>query len=158
MFRKMLRIKQQLSNEECKMVLAQSLRGVLSVIGDEGYPYGIPLNHWYSEKEGKIYFHCGKEGHKIDSIRACPKASFCTWDDGVVPEGQWYKRFRSVVVFGKIELVQDEEKIREICKEITNKFPTEPDYFEKESKSALSRTLCLSLTIEHMTGKIVNEA
>ncbi len=46
MFREMLRIKQQLTNEECISILKQEPRGVLSVFGDEGYPYGMPLNHY----------------------------------------------------------------------------------------------------------------
>ena len=42
-------------------------RGVLSVLGDDDYLYGMPLNHYYCEEDGKIYFHGGKSGHKIDS-------------------------------------------------------------------------------------------
>ena len=58
MFRPMRRFKQQISDEECKEVLTSEPRGVLSVLGDDGYPYGIPMDHWYSETDGKLYFHC----------------------------------------------------------------------------------------------------
>ena len=74
MFRGMRRFKQQISNEECIRILKEQPRGVLSLIGDDGYPYGIPIDHWYSEKDGKIYFHGAREGHKIDAIRSCDKA------------------------------------------------------------------------------------
>ena len=57
MFRKMRRFKQQLEEEECREVLRQQKQGVLSLLGDGGYPYGIPMNHWYSEEDGTIYFH-----------------------------------------------------------------------------------------------------
>ena len=66
MFRKMRRFKQQITDEECKQILIEEPRGILSMIGDDGYPYGIPLSHWYCEEEGKIYFHGAKEGHKIE--------------------------------------------------------------------------------------------
>ena len=56
MFRGMRRFKQQISNEECIRILKEQPRGVLSLIGDNGYPYGIPIDHWYSEKDGKIFF------------------------------------------------------------------------------------------------------
>ena len=49
MFRKMRRFKQQLSDEECIAGLRSETRGVLSMLGDDGYPYGIPMNHWYCE-------------------------------------------------------------------------------------------------------------
>ena len=43
MFRKMRRFAQQISDEKCIEVLKTQPRGVLSVIGDDGYPYGIKL-------------------------------------------------------------------------------------------------------------------
>ena len=70
MFRQMRRFKQQISEDECKEVLKNEPRGVLALMGDDGYPYAIPLSHWYSEKDNKLYFHCAKEGKKLDSINA----------------------------------------------------------------------------------------
>lgn len=66
MFRPMRRWKQQLSDEDCIAILKNEPRGILSVLGDDGYPYGIPMNHWYCEADGKLYFHGAKTGHKID--------------------------------------------------------------------------------------------
>ena len=77
MFRKMRRFKQQITDEQCIKVLKNAKRGVLSLIGEDGYPYGLPINQWYCEEDGKIYFHGAKEGHKIDAIKACDKVSFC---------------------------------------------------------------------------------
>ena len=68
MFRKLLRRKQQLSDSDCIEILKNEPRGVLSVMGDDGYPYGLPIDHWYCEENGKLYFHCGKIGHKLDAI------------------------------------------------------------------------------------------
>ena len=67
----MRRFKQQVSEEACIEVLKNTKRGVLSVIGDDGYPYGMPINHYYSQEDGKLYFHGAKAGHKIDAIKAC---------------------------------------------------------------------------------------
>ena len=69
MFRELLRKNKQLSQEECVELLKNETRGVLSVIGDEGYPYGMPMNHWYNEDDGAIYFHCGNVGHRLDALR-----------------------------------------------------------------------------------------
>ena len=81
MFREMLRKKQQLSQEECIEILKKQLRGVLSVIGDDEYPYGMPMNHFYCEEDGKIYFHGSKMGHKIDAMKRHNKVSFCVYDE-----------------------------------------------------------------------------
>lgn len=158
MFREMRRFKQQIPNEECIEILKSEPRGVLSVLGDEGYPYGIPLDHWYSESDGKLYFHGAKEGHKLDAIAKCDKASYCVMDKGYRKEGEWALNIHSVIVFGRIREVTDIEKKKEICTCLCRKFTDDEAYLEKEMKNAFLRVCCLELDIEHMTGKLVNEA
>ena len=158
MFRKMRRFKQQISDAECIEILKNTKRGVLSLIGDDGYPYGIPIDHWYCEADGKIYFHGAKEGHKIDAIKACDKASYCVYDEGYRKEGDWALNIKSVIIFGRITLVEDEEKAKEICTAITRKFTDEEEYLQKELTNALPRVQCLEMAPEHMTGKLVNES
>ena len=158
MFRAMRRFRQQISKEECIRVLREQPRGVLSMIGDDGYPYGIPLDHWYSEEDNKLYFHCAKVGHKIDAITACDKVSYCVMDEGFRRDGEWALNINSVVVFGRMRIVEDEEKKREICTNLVRKFTDDEAYLEKELASAFPRVNCLELAIEHMTGKLVNES
>ncbi|MBR5400392.1 MAG: pyridoxamine 5'-phosphate oxidase family protein [Treponema sp.] len=100
MFRPMRRFKQQINDSECKEILKNEKRGVLSLLGDDGYPYGLPMSHLYSEEDNKIYFHCAKEGHKIDAIKNYDKASFCVYDSGYRKEGEWALNINSVIVFG----------------------------------------------------------
>ncbi|MBQ7146333.1 MAG: pyridoxamine 5'-phosphate oxidase family protein [Lachnospiraceae bacterium] len=158
MFREMRRFKQQISEEECIRILKEQPRGVLSMIGDDGYPYGIPLDHWYSEEDGKLYFHCAKVGHKIDAIHACNKVSYCVMDEGYRKEGEWALNINSVVVFGRMHAVENEEMKRQICTNITRKFTDDEAYLQKELTNAFPRVHCLELTIEHMSGKLVNES
>lgn len=158
MFRQMRRFKQQISEDECKEVLKNEPRGVLALVGDDGYPYAIPLNHWYSEKDNKLYFHCAKEGKKLDSISKCDKVSFCVMDEGYRNEGEWALNIKSVVAFGKMRIVEDEEKKKEICINLTRKFTDDEDFLEHELTNAFPRVCCLEIEIEHMTGKLVNES
>ena len=116
MFRKMVRFKQQLPEEECIGILTKQLRGVLSVLGDEGYPYGLPINHYFCPEDGKLYFHSGKTGHKIDAMKACDKASYCVYDEGFRKEGQWALNIKSVIVFGRIRFIEDHQEALEICR------------------------------------------
>ena len=157
MFREVARKKQALSHEECLDILKKAPRGVLSVIGDDGYPYGTPINHLYCEEDGKIYFHGGKKGHKIDAMRACDKASFVCTDGGKKAEEGWWLRFRSVIVFGRIEFVEAPAVIDRVVRRITKKFIEDENYFQQELLEAGERTLVFALVPEHMTGKTVNE-
>ena len=158
MFRQMRRFKQQITDAECKEILKKEKRGVLSLLGDDGYPYGLPLSHFYSEEDNKIYFHGAKEGHKIDAIKNYDKASFCVYDSGYRNEGEWALNINSVIVFGKIRLITDEDLARKICTKLVLKFTDDKDYLEKELTNALPRVQCFELEIEHITGKLVKEA
>lgn len=158
MFREMRRFKQQITEEECIRILKEQPRGVLSVIGDGDYPYGIPLDHWYCD--GKLYFHCAKTGHKLDAVRKHDKVSYCVMDEGFRKEGDWALNIKSVVVFGRVRVVDDEEddlKVK-IATGLCRKFTDDEEFLQKELTNALPRAAFLELTPEHMTGKLVNES
>ncbi len=157
MFRKLARIKQQLPQAECIDILKAEPRGVLSVLGDDGYPYGMPLNHYYCEADGKIYFHSGKTGHKVDAIMREKKVSFCVCDQGVREDGDWALTFRSVIVFGKIEIVEDYDRIIEISRALSHKFTQDEAYIADEVEKHGKHTLCFALVPEQICGKRVHE-
>ena len=157
MFRKMRRFKQAVSEEECIRVLINEKRGVLSLIGDEGYPYGIPINFYYDEADGRIYFHCAGEGHKIDAIKNCPKACFTVWNTGFKKDGDWAWNVTSVIAMGQAELVSEKDIIYDKVRRLALKYyPTEKEVNEEMDKAA-DRVHLIALNIEHMTGKLVNE-
>ena len=158
MFREVARKKQSLSEERIITILKTEKRGVLSVMGDEGYPYGVPINYWYDEKNGKIYFHSGKTGHKVDAIKSHNKVSFCVYDEGYQNEGEWSLNISSVIVFGKMRIVEDYDKAMEICRSLSLKYTSDLSYIEDEIKKFGKVTLCYELCPEHITGKIVNES
>ena len=157
MFRKMRRFKQELTKEECVKLLKSQPRGVLSLLGEDGYPYGVPIDFWYNEADGKLYFHGAREGHKVDAIKACDKASFCVHDEGWRVEGEWPLHFRSVIVFGRIAPVTDAAATLTVCRRLAEKFTDDAAYIEGEIASAKERVLCLALTPEQMTGKQITE-
>ena len=160
MFREMRRFKQQITEEECIQILTKQPRGVLSMLGDDNYPYGIPLDHWYCEENGKLYFHCAKTGHKLDAVREHDKVSYCVMDDGFRKEGDWALNIRSVVIFGRIRVVDDadDELKRKIATGLCRKFTDDEEFLKKELANALPRAAFLELTPEHLTGKLVNES
>jgi len=158
MFREMLRKKQALAEEECIEILKSELRGVLSVLGDDDYPYGMPINHFYCEQDGKLYFHGGKQGHKIDALKKHDKASFCVYDAGFRREGEWALNIKSVIVFGRIEFVDDQDTVYRLSEELSRKFTDDDTYIKREIEQAGPRTLMFALVPEHITGKIVNES
>ncbi|MBQ3615955.1 MAG: pyridoxamine 5'-phosphate oxidase family protein [Anaerotignum sp.] len=158
MFRPMVRKKQQITEAECIEILKQEPRGVLAVLGDEGYPYGLPIDHWYCEEDGNLYFHSGMKGHKVDAMKKHDKASFCVFDEGYRREGEWALNIRSVIVFGRIQIMEDQEKAMEIVRKLSYKYTSDTEFIEKEILQSGAHTLVFALVPEHMTGKLVNES
>ncbi len=152
MFREMKRKERQLSTELTEKILNKCTSGVLSVIGDDGYPYGVPVSYAYSD--GRIFFHCAKEGHKVDAIKNNPKVSFTVIaQDDVIPE-KYGTDFASVIAFGKASFVEDPEEMLWSHISIIEKYSNEYydggiEYFNK-AKAAMRM---VKIDIEHITGK-----
>ena len=160
-FRPMRRAKQALSEDEIREVLRSARRGVLSVTGDNGWPYGVYVNPFYDEESGKLFFHGGKIGQKIDALRRDPRACFTVIDEGAHDASRppaWALTFRSVVIFGRVEFVDDHEAALDICRKLCRRFPMDEDAIEKEIQLAGAAVLVFALVPEHVTGKRVHEA
>jgi nitroimidazol reductase NimA-like FMN-containing flavoprotein (pyridoxamine 5'-phosphate oxidase superfamily) len=118
----------------------------------------MPMNHWYNEADGKIYFHCGKSGHRLDALRKCNKVSFCTYDRGYCEYGDWALHVKSVIVFGTIAIVEDMETIADISRKLSYKFTQDEEYIQNEIDKYAKATLLLRLTPEHICGKQITES
>ena len=158
MFRELQRKNKEILRDECVELLINEKRGVLSVIGDEGYPYGMPMNHYYNPLDGCIYFHCGRSGHRIDSIVKCNKASFCVFDEGTKNDNSWALDVKSVIVFGSVEIINDAEAVADITRKLSLKFTDDNEYIDAEIENYLNNTVLLKLVPKHMCGKLVHEA
>lgn len=153
MFRPMRRSRQALGVDACREVLSRGASGVLALLGDGGWPYAVPLSYAFDGE--KLYFHCAREGHKLDAIRREARASFCVVDrDEVAPE-EYTTYFRSVIAFGRVRVVEDEAQKRAAIELLARR------YFPQDSaenrRRAIEREwagLCiLEMDIEHMSGK-----
>ena len=158
MFRKMRRSPQALSREEMIDLLNTETRGVMSVQGDDGYPYGFPINHYYDEEANKLYFHGANFGHRVDAVKRDPKVSYCVYEGEYQVEGDWAKYVKSVIVFGKAELIEDQDEVCRISRLICDKFPCPQEYVEYEISKDAPRTMVVAIDIEDMNGKLVHEA
>ncbi len=157
MFREMRRKAQQVSREECISILQLEKRAAFSVIGDDGYPYTVPVNYYYDAEDGRIYFHCAKEGHKHDAIRSCDKVCFTVWhEDGIEP-GSWWYHVTSVVAFGRAELLIDNKLKEEKLRKFGMKYFPEIQMLDEEMAQSAQRADVVAITIEHMTGKHIRE-
>ncbi|MGH4138004.1 pyridoxamine 5'-phosphate oxidase family protein [Clostridium sp.] len=156
MFREMRRKKQLLSKEETIKILQSCTSGVLGVTGDDDYPYTVPVSYAY--KDGKLFFHGAKEGHKIDSIKRNDKVTFCVIEKDEVIQKTFTTHFRSVSVFGRARILKEDDERKYAIKSLVEKYS--PDYIEKgqrEIESEWNRVCLFEVKIEHITGKAAIE-
>jgi len=158
MFRELARKNKQLDTTECLALLRNETRGTLSVHGEDGYPYGMPMNHYYHDADGCIYFHCGKSGHRLDALMKNNKVSFCVCENGHKEANSWALTVRSVIVFGKVEIIDNMDTIITITEKLSRKFTQDETYIQNEIQQYASGTLLLKVIPEHICGKVVVEA
>ena len=159
MFRPMVRQNKQLTKDVCIQILRQQNRGVLSVNGDDGYPYSAPINHYYNPDDGCLYFHTGRrtDSHRTESLRASDKVCYCVTEPGKPIPGDWALFVRSVVVFGRVEIIDDVEQILPVCAALSRQFTKDEAFIQKELDRFARGTYLLKLTPEHICGKQVEE-
>lgn len=157
MFRPIRKKKNQISDEAAKELLRTSRRGVFAVNGDDGYPYAIPINFLYDEDAQKIYFHGSRAGHKVDSLRACDKVCFTVYGNETIKDEPWAPYMQSVVVFGRCRLLESGEESLALVKRFTMKYYPDESLVDIEIAEGGKAVQMYEITIEHYSGKEVQE-
>lgn len=152
MFRELRRKKQLLSEQETLRVLEEGKTGIVGVLGDDGYPYTVPIN--YVSLEDKIYFHSAKKGHKIDAIAKEPKVSMTVVEKDDVVSREFTTYFRSIQLFGKAYVVGDEAERNVAFRALCEKFSgADLDRYEEIMSKEAAAAAIVRIDIEHITGK-----
>lgn len=153
-FRPMRRSQQQMDDSENRRVLTKMTSGVLALqVGNGGYPYAVPLS--YVLHDNVLYFHSAVEGHKIEAVKRCGKASFCVIEQDQVLAEKFTTAYRSVIVFGDVCIVQDEAERRLALKLLAEKYSPGVSQAKVNNniETGLKRVAILRFEIIHLTGK-----
>uniref|UniRef100_A0A7C4Q4L6 Pyridoxamine 5'-phosphate oxidase family protein n=1 Tax=Bellilinea caldifistulae TaxID=360411 RepID=A0A7C4Q4L6_9CHLR len=151
MFRTMRRSRQALTPQEMAAVLERRTNGVLACLGDEGYPYAVPLSFVFFN--GKIYFHSAKVGHKVEAITKYPKVSFAVIDEDRVLSEKFTTCFRSVIAFGKARIVEGNEYRQALAALVEKYAADQPEEAKRNEINQCAQAVIIGIEIEHMTGK-----
>lgn len=157
MFRPIRRKKKEISTEAAKQLLRTERRGVLAVCGDDGYPYAIPINFYYKEETGKIYFHGARAGHKADALQKDDKVCFTVYGNESVREEAWAPFVQSAVVFGRCRVIEDQEQAIALVRELAGKYYPDAVLIEEEIAHAGKAMRMYEITVEHLSGKEIQE-
>lgn len=140
-----------ISLQEAVDILRSGEYGVLSMMGVEGYPYGLPVNYVY--ENDVLYIHSAPEGHKLDAIRRDPKVSFVVVGKTTVQPDKFTVLYSSTIVFGRASEVEAAER-REALMAFIRRYSSDflekgTDYVERSADEAA----IIRIDIDHISGK-----
>ena len=140
------------SEAEAWAILQEATWGVLSTVGPDGWPYGVPLNHVVVE--GRLYAHAAATGHKLDNLAGEPRASYCAVAEAEVRPAALSTRYASAILFGRVRLVADKAERLRALRALGERFaPGETEALEASLTREGPRTAVLRLDPERITGK-----
>lgn len=157
MFRPCRRKNRIISDEAAKQLLASEKRGVLAVNGDDGYPFAFPVNYFYDQDHEKIYFHGAKAGYKVDALKKCDKVCFTVYGNDHYEEGDWAPYVQSTIVFGRCHLIDDAEITESRVRELAEKYYPDKAEIDAEIAKSIKAVQLYEITIEHLSGKQIQE-
>lgn len=142
-----------LTVEESFSLLERGVFGTLAVMDGSGWPYAIPLS--YVVMDGRLYFHSAAKGRKVEALAACDKVSFSVVGDvEAVYTKDFTTWYESVMVFGRVSLVEDEQEKFRSLEELARKYlPEHMDKADQDIRRSISRTYVYRLVPELVTGK-----
>ncbi len=145
------RADRELPREESCLLLAEAEYGVLSTVGADRLPYGVPIS--FCMVGDDIYFHCATEGRKLDNLRHNPQVSFCIVGNTRVLPAQFGTEYESAIVSGTAEEAFADEKQRALegllKKYCADHIPQGLDY----TRNLIDKTKVLKVAITTVTGK-----
>lgn len=118
-------------NQQINDILKNGKYAVLSLCKDNE-PYIVTLSYGYDEKTNSLFFHCAKEGMKMDFISVNPLVCGTIIEDGGYIKnecGHWYK---TLIFRGKMEIVSDLEEKMKGMKIILNHLEDNTQIIEKK--------------------------
>lgn len=152
MFREITRKNQVLEKDMVEKILETETWGVLSLIGDGDYPYGVPVNYAYCD--GKIYFHGAMKGHKFDAMVKHDKVSFTVVSEDSIVEKEYTTAYSSVILFGRVACLEGEERKEALIKMTDRLAPHVDHKINVDTVDKCRSAAVFAITIEYMQGKV----
>ena len=133
--------------------LRQGKNAIIAMCRQEE-PYIVTLSYGYDEGRKALYFHCAQDGLKMDFIKANPNVCATVFEDDGFVAGRCKYRYRSLVIRGRMSIVDSADERRSGMDTVMRQFKYETEPAEHAAiNEALARITVLRLDIEEITGK-----
>ena len=151
----MRRIDREIQNREEILDVLNRCDTVRIAMYGEQYPYVVPVSFGMEDKDDKaiVYFHCAKEGLKVDLLKENPYV--CIEGDIFIKVETTVHgitaRYESVIGFGKCELISDPDELKHGLKVLLDHYA----YYDYPLDHCMgfNHMYVGKITLEKITGK-----
>ena len=152
MIHDMRRIDRELGETEARAIMARADHGFLATIGEDGWPYAVPLNHVLDSD--LLYVHCALSGHKLDNIAHEERVSYCAVASATIIPEQVTTHYESAIAFGRASRVEDAAEKRHALELLGRRFCADfPEQVAEEIRKDGPKTTVVRIRVERITGK-----
>ena len=119
-------------------------------------PYLVTMNYGYDEERNALYFHCAREGQKIDFIVANSRVCATVVEDHGYRMGECDHAYRSLVIRGRMVVVEGLAEKKHALETMLFHLEDDPDVVRQrqlKNEDAYRNVGILRLDVEHVTGK-----
>jgi uncharacterized protein len=146
----------KIDDEAALGVLRRCTWGVLSTVGVDGLPYGVPINYVLDARgaEKCLIFHAAVEGRKLDNLRHCPHAAFVAVEGAETLPDKFSSAYASAMVSGPVAIIDDPDVKRASLRFFVETLaPAFRERGDKHIEHSLHKCCVLKLTIASLCGK-----
>ena len=119
-------------------------------------PYAVTLNYGYDEQGNCLYFHSALKGLKLEFLKHNSNVCATIIEDLGYVEGQCDHRYRSLVLWGTMSMVNDPEEKRHGMNILLEHLERHPEEIKKRTLSkqdVYQKVAVLRMDIVQMSGK-----
>ncbi len=130
-------------------------RFVTIAMADADGPYLATLTHVYDDQRNAIYFHCAKEGRKVEILRKDNRVWGQALIDKGYAEGSCDHLYETAQFKGRVTFVQDSAEKRHALEMMIRKNEKDPDVVIKKqlTEDSIRRVNIGRIDIDYLSGK-----
>lgn len=149
------KLERWLEPDECMQLLDSTDTFVLTLNGEDGWPYSVPLN--FVRVDDCLYYHGGRKGGTVECMKRDDRCTVTVFSEGGYEDYggnscDTTTLFGSVVVRGRMSPVEDDEQKRIVLEALVAKL-TPGKSSCPMNMDTVSRTGVYRITMDEVTGK-----
>jgi len=132
----------------------RSAQYVTLAMSVDDQPYLVSLSHGYDEDRNCIYFHCAREGKKLDYLRA----NNTVWGQALLDhgysDGECTHLYASVHFSGRVTFIDDPDEKRRALECMIRQLDSNPEsLIGRITPELFDQTMVGRIDIEYLSGK-----